>query len=118
MHLASFLTRTRHRGRIDITDWLAWFWLLFGTFAVALPIAWAIMSSLKQPSEITRFPPSFLPIAPVQVEAHRRKLVEYERVRDTMPESVPKGPRLALDAGIANARQQIAWWNEVMVSRS
>ncbi|HYN50518.1 MAG TPA: PadR family transcriptional regulator [Thermoleophilaceae bacterium] len=57
-------------------------------------------------------------LAPVQLDAHRRKLAEYERIRDTMPESVPEGPRMALDAGIANERQQIAWWNEVMVSRS
>jgi PadR family transcriptional regulator AphA len=57
-------------------------------------------------------------LAPVQLDAHRRKLAEYERIRDTMPESVPDGPRMALDAGIANERQQIAWWNEVMVSRS
>jgi PadR family transcriptional regulator, regulatory protein AphA len=55
-------------------------------------------------------------LAPVQAEAHRRKLAEYERVRDTMPESVPEGPRLALDAGIANARQQIAWWEQIKVS--
>ena len=47
-------------------------------------------------------------LAPVQLEAHRRKLAEYERIRDTMPESVPEGPRIALDAGIANERQQIA----------
>jgi len=55
-------------------------------------------------------------VAPAQVEAHRRKLAEYERVRDTMPEAVPEGPRLALDAGIANARQQIAWWERIKVS--
>ena len=55
-------------------------------------------------------------VAPAQVEAHRRKLAEYERVRDTMPESVPEGPRLALDAGIANERQQIAWWERIKVS--
>ena len=55
-------------------------------------------------------------VAPAQVDAHRRKLAEYERVRDTMPESVPEGPRLALDAGIANARQQIAWWERIKVS--
>jgi hypothetical protein len=29
---------------------------------------------------------------------------------------VPEGPRLALDAGIANARQQIAWWERIKVS--
>ena len=55
-------------------------------------------------------------LAPVQAEAHRRRLAEYERVRDTLPESVPEGPRLALDAGIANARQQIAWWERIKVS--
>jgi PadR family transcriptional regulator AphA len=55
-------------------------------------------------------------LAPIQVEAYRRKLAEYERIRESMPESVPEGPRLALDAGIANARQQIAWWEGVMVS--
>jgi PadR family transcriptional regulator, regulatory protein AphA len=49
-------------------------------------------------------------VAPLQVEAHRRKLAEYEEIRDSLPESVPPGPRLALDAGIVNARQQIEWW--------
>lgn len=55
-------------------------------------------------------------LAPVQVEAHRRKLAEYERIRDAMPDTVPAGPRLALDAGIAAERQQIDWWERVMVS--
>jgi DNA-binding PadR family transcriptional regulator len=55
-------------------------------------------------------------LAPVQVEAHKRKLAEYEQIRDTMPETVPEGPRLALDAGIESERQQIAWWERVMVS--
>ena len=55
-------------------------------------------------------------LAPIQVEAHKRKLAEYEEIRATMPESVPEGPRLALDAGIASERQQIEWWEAVMVS--
>ncbi len=33
-----------------------------------------------------------------------------------MDESVPAGPRLALDAGIQSERQQIEWWEGVMVS--
>jgi PadR family transcriptional regulator, regulatory protein AphA len=52
-------------------------------------------------------------LAPVQLEAHRRKLAEYERIRDSMPDSVPEGPRLALDAGIASERQQVEWWEAV-----
>ena len=55
-------------------------------------------------------------VAPLQVEAHRRKLAEYEVIRDSMPESVPEGPRLALDAGIANARQQILWWGQFVAN--
>jgi DNA-binding PadR family transcriptional regulator len=55
-------------------------------------------------------------VAPLQVEAYRRKLAEYEAIRDSMPESVPEGPRLALDAGIANARQQIEWWRQLFAN--
>jgi PadR family transcriptional regulator, regulatory protein AphA len=54
-------------------------------------------------------------LAPLQVEAHKRKLAEYEEIRATMPESVPQGPRLALEAGIASERHQIEWWEAVMV---
>src|SRR5215212_1938294 len=46
-------------------------------------------------------------LAPLQLEAHREKLAEYERIRDDMSESVPEGPRLALDAGIQSERQQV-----------
>jgi PadR family transcriptional regulator, regulatory protein AphA len=53
-------------------------------------------------------------LAPLQIEAHRRKLAEYEAIRESMAESVPEGPRLALDAGIANARQQIEWWRRLL----
>ncbi|HEV2873638.1 MAG TPA: PadR family transcriptional regulator [Thermoleophilaceae bacterium] len=52
-------------------------------------------------------------LAPLQIEAHRRKLAEYEEIRDSMPDSVPEGPRLALEAGIASTRQQIEWWRQV-----
>jgi PadR family transcriptional regulator AphA len=52
-------------------------------------------------------------LAPLQVEAYRRKLAEYEEIRDSMPAEVPAGPRLALDAGIASVRQQIEWWEAV-----
>jgi PadR family transcriptional regulator, regulatory protein AphA len=55
-------------------------------------------------------------VAPLQVEAHRRKLAEYEVIRESMAESVPEGPRLALDAGIANARQQIEWWGQFVAN--
>jgi PadR family transcriptional regulator AphA len=56
-------------------------------------------------------------LAPLQIEAHRRKLAEYEAIRDSMPDDVPEGPRLALDAGMASARQQIEWWEGLVGER-
>ena len=52
-------------------------------------------------------------LAPLQIEAHRRKLAEYEAIRDSMPDSVPEGPRLALEAGIRNERYFIEFWEEL-----
>jgi DNA-binding PadR family transcriptional regulator len=57
-------------------------------------------------------------LAPPQIEAHRRKLAEYEAIRDSIPDSVPDGPRLALDAGIASERQQILWWEQLAAGRA
>lgn len=55
-------------------------------------------------------------LAPAQIEAHRRKRGEYEAIKASMPESVPRGPRLALEAGIRHERDTIEWWEAVMVS--
>jgi DNA-binding PadR family transcriptional regulator len=52
-------------------------------------------------------------LARVQVEAHRRQLAHYERIRDEMPEDLPRGPRLALKAGIRHARAWIRFWRDL-----
>jgi len=52
-------------------------------------------------------------LAMVQVEAHRRELAEYQRIREEMPDEVPRGPRLALEAGIRAARMWIAFWEDL-----
>ena len=52
-------------------------------------------------------------IATAQLPAHRAKLAEYERIRDSMAEAVPEGPRLALAAGIRNERNFIEFWEEL-----
>jgi PadR family transcriptional regulator, regulatory protein AphA len=49
-------------------------------------------------------------IATAQLPAHRAKLAEYEAIRNGMPEIVPEGPRLALEAGILNERHFIEFW--------
>ena len=52
-------------------------------------------------------------LAGVQVQAHRRQLAQYERLRDEMPDDVPDGPRLALEAGIRHARAWIRFWGDL-----
>lgn len=67
MGLLRFLTRTRYPGRIHPTDVMAWMWLLGGTLAVAIPVLWAVLSSMKTEAEITRYPPSLMPKATQQI---------------------------------------------------
>jgi PadR family transcriptional regulator, regulatory protein AphA len=52
-------------------------------------------------------------IATAQLPAHRAKLAEYEAIRDGIPENVPQGPRLALEAGIRNERHFIEFWEDL-----
>jgi PadR family transcriptional regulator, regulatory protein AphA len=52
-------------------------------------------------------------LAHVQLDAHRRQLAEYERIRSRMPDDVPQGPRLALEAGIRHARTWIRFWKDL-----
>jgi PadR family transcriptional regulator AphA len=52
-------------------------------------------------------------LAPAQIEAHRRKLAEYEAIRTEIPDDVSRGPRLALEAGIQHERQVIRFWEEL-----
>jgi PadR family transcriptional regulator, regulatory protein AphA len=51
-------------------------------------------------------------LAEVQVDANRRRLAEYEAIRESMPESAPSGPRRALEMGIRFERAAIAFWEE------
>jgi PadR family transcriptional regulator, regulatory protein AphA len=49
-------------------------------------------------------------LATAQLEAHGRRLAEYEAIRKGMPAQVGPGPRLALEAGISHERAMIAFW--------
>ena len=56
-----FLTGTRGKKRLHITDLLTYGYLLLGTVIMFGPIVWLVMSSFKPQSELSRFPPRFLP---------------------------------------------------------
>ncbi len=49
-------------------------------------------------------------VADAQLEMHERKLAEYEEIRRADPGGEPRGPWLALQAGIAHERQSIEFW--------
>jgi PadR family transcriptional regulator, regulatory protein AphA len=52
-------------------------------------------------------------LAAAQIPANRARLAEYERIRDSMPDEVPDGPRQALEMGIRFERAAIAFWEEL-----
>jgi PadR family transcriptional regulator, regulatory protein AphA len=51
-------------------------------------------------------------LASEQLDTHRRRLAEYEAMLDGA-ESVPSGPRLALEAGIGHEREYVRFWSRV-----
>lgn len=63
-----FLTRTRGRGRLDLTDWLTFGYLALAVVLMFGPVAWMALSSFKTESALQEYPPSMLPLAPVTVE--------------------------------------------------
>ena len=66
--MASFLTRTRGRGRPDWTDWLSYAYLGLGVILMFGPVVWLVLSSFKTEAELQRFPPRLLPVAQEVVE--------------------------------------------------
>ncbi|MQA74414.1 MAG: PadR family transcriptional regulator [Solirubrobacterales bacterium] len=50
-------------------------------------------------------------LAPVQLEAHERKLRAYEELRRSGEGQLPEAARLTLDAGIGHEREYIRFWS-------
>ncbi len=71
-----FLSNTRGRKRLHITDALTYLYLLLGTVIMFGPVLWLVMSSFKPQAELVRFPPRFLPYRQetVVVEGHDEPL--------------------------------------------
>ena len=53
-------------------------------------------------------------LAQVQLEAHREKLAEYEGLREHDPGGPPRGPWLALEAGIRAEGTWVEYWEWVL----
>lgn len=88
------------RGRAALEDWL--------------DTPTDELSELRDPALLKLFlgaDPKAL--APPQLEAHRAKLAEYEARREDDPGDGPRGPWIALEAGIAHERVWIEFWEGV-----
>lgn len=66
--VVDLLTRTRGKGRLHWTDWLAYAYLLLGVFSMFGPVVWVVLSSFKSEAQLMEFPPTALPYAQVTVE--------------------------------------------------
>ena len=72
------------------------------------------LSELRDPALLKLFfgaDPSAL--AEVQLEAHRRKLAEYEALERLGGGRGPRGPWLALESGIGHEREWIRFWERL-----
>lgn len=52
-------------------------------------------------------------LADAQLPAHRRRLTEYERIRERIPPEAKGGNLLALEAGIRHEHAWIEFWTEL-----
>jgi PadR family transcriptional regulator AphA len=53
----------------------------------------------------------------IQLEAHRERLARYEALKATDPGTEPRGPWLALEAGIRHEREWIEYWARLAEGR-
>ncbi len=73
----TFLTRTRGRTKLHITDILTYLYLLLGTVLMFGPVVWLVLSSFKTSAEVVKFPPRLWP--------YRQKTVVVEGYDEPLP---------------------------------
>ena len=56
-------------------------------------------------------------VAAAQLPPHEARLAEYEELRDRVGAEMDRGPRLALEAGIAHEREWVRFWRGVSEER-
>jgi len=96
----SFLTRTRGRNKLHITDMLTYSYLMLGTILMFGPVIWLVLSSFKTPAEIAKFPPRLLPYRQetVTVEGYDEPLPLYSITQDGATVKLAQVRRIGLEA--------------------
>lgn len=101
--VASFLTRTRGKGRLHWTDWFSYGYLLFGVLLMFGPVIWLVFSSFKTDAELDRFPPRILPVAQetLVLDGHSKPLPVFKVTSgDLAGETVAQVRRIGLTAQV------------------
>lgn len=102
-NVVGFLTRTRGKNGLHITDWLSYGYLLFGVLLMFAPVVWLGLSSFKTERELQRFPPRFIPMAQetVVVPGYDKPLALFEVTSgDLAGETVAQVRRIGLSAQV------------------
>jgi alpha-1,4-digalacturonate transport system permease protein len=118
-----FLIRRRGRTRMDLTDWLAWGFLVLGVVLMLGPVAWLALSSFKTEAALQEYPPTLMPLtiqtAPVEGydtplplyrvtegEHEGRVLAQVRRIGLNAQMVDPDDPAETVDVNI-NAREPV-----------
>ena len=72
-----FLTMTRGKNKLHITDMLTYLYLGLGVIIMFGPVLWLVLSSFKSSAEVVKFPPRLLP--------YRQETVNVEGYEDPLP---------------------------------
>lgn len=99
--ISGFLSLTKGKNRLDISDMLTYLYLVLGTFLMFGPVLWIVFSSFKTESEIYKFPPRFLPYQQetVEVPGYDDPLPLFEvQLEDGSIETLARVRRVGLEA--------------------
>jgi alpha-1,4-digalacturonate transport system permease protein len=100
-----FLTRTRGRSRLHITDMLTYLYLAFGVILMFGPVVWLVLSSFKTSAEVVKFPPRIWPYRQetVEVEGYDEPLPLYEvTLEDGSTVQLAQVRRIGLEAQLVD----------------
>ncbi len=103
--ILDFLTRTRGRSRLHITDMLTYLYLTFGVLLMFGPVIWLVLSSFKTSAEVVKFPPRLWPYRQetVQVEGYDEPLPLYEvTLEDGSTVQMAQVRRIGLEAQLVD----------------
>ena len=106
--VGGFLTRTRGRRGLHVTDWLTYLYLVLGTILMFGPVLWLLLSSFKTPAALLEFPPPLLPVGQVQaqVEGHDAPLPLFNvRQADGTERVLAQVRRIGLQAQMIDPEQ-------------